>query len=136
MGRACQALSLDEVVILNRRAIARSGGLAFIEPDNTCNRGTLEHVLVQISGAVFGHDRFPTVIDKAAALGWRIIAGHVFNDGNKRTGMAACRLLLEMNGFEMHIDRQVIGVAIDVADGRVGVGEFTQWLTDRTSTVD
>ena len=41
-----------------------------------------------------GEDLYPTLVDKAAALGHRIIQCHPFVDGNKRTGHAAMELFL------------------------------------------
>ena len=95
------------------------------------NPGSLEHVLAEIQGSFFGHEPFPTILDKAAALGWRIIARHVFHDGNKRTGMEACRLLLDINGFALPIDFQVVEIAVRIAEGNLGLPEFGKWLAGR-----
>ncbi|MBC8075265.1 MAG: type II toxin-antitoxin system death-on-curing family toxin [Chloroflexales bacterium] len=45
----------------------------------------------------FGHASFPTLLDKAAALVFLLIANHPFRDGNKRIAGAALRLFLERN---------------------------------------
>ncbi len=135
MGRALQILRIADIVLVDRRMIDRFGGL-FVGDDNMANPGSLEHVLEEIQGSVFGNELFPGVLEKAAAIGWRIIAGHVFNDGNKRTGMEACRLFLRLNGLRMRVDRQVVRMTLDVAQGRVSLEEFTQWVADRTSKAD
>ncbi|MCB0029766.1 MAG: Fic family protein [Anaerolineales bacterium] len=41
-----------------------------------------------------GEDLYPTLVDKAAALGHSMIQYHPFVDGNKRTGHAAMELFL------------------------------------------
>jgi len=46
-------------------------------------------------------DLYPTVIDKAVALGFSIIMNHPFGDGNKRTGHAAMETFLILNGLEI-----------------------------------
>ena len=92
MERACQTLTKADIVQINRRMIAEFGGLPFVEPDNMVNPGSLEHVLVEIQDSIFGYERFPGIVEKAAALEWRINTGHVFNDANKRTATEACRL--------------------------------------------
>jgi death-on-curing protein len=47
----------------------------------------------------FGAESFPTVLEKAAALTFLLIANHPFRDGNKRIAAAALSLFLERNGW-------------------------------------
>jgi len=116
--------------------IREFGGIYFEGDRNLGNPGSLEHVLQEIQGSVFGHDPYPTLIEKAAAVAWRIIVTHVFHDGNKRTGMEACRQLLELNGYVMRIERQpIVDMALDIATGKVQFHEFLEWLKERTTKV-
>ena len=135
MGRALQILTTADIVLVNRRMIDRFGGL-FVGDDNMANPGSLQYALEEIQGSVFGRDPFPSVVEKAAAIAWRIITGHVFNDGNKRTGMEACRQFLELNGVEMRMGREVVAMALGVAQGGVTLEELTQWVADRTPEPD
>lgn len=115
--------------------IERFGGI-FLEGDqNLRGPGSLEHVLEEIQGSLFGFEPYPSLVGKAAAIGWRIIAGHVFHDGNKRTGMEACRLFLELNGFAMRIDCEVVEMALRIATGEVQLPEFAQWVECRTEPI-
>ena len=116
--------------------IAEFGGVFFGGDRNLANPGSLEHVLDEIQGSFFGYEPYPTILEKAAAVAWRIIAGHVFHDGNKRTGMEACRLFLELNGYEMAIDREVIDMALQIASGQIELAEFIHWLRTRTTTAE
>jgi len=113
--------------------IARFGGIFFDADSNLANRGSLEHVLMEVQATVFAHDVFDTLFKKAAAICWRIITGHVFHDGNKRTGMEACRLLLELNGYRMRIDSKAVQMALRVASGEVGFDDFVSWVQERTT---
>jgi death-on-curing family protein len=61
---------------------------------------------------------------------------HVFHDGNKRTGMEACRMFLELNGYEMLIDSNVVDMALNIAKNKVNFAEFIQWLDSRTSKIN
>jgi death-on-curing protein len=131
MGRAFETLTVGDIVEINRRMIDRFGGF-FVGDENLANPGSLGHVLEEIQGSVFGHDPYPTLIEKAAAIGWRIIVRHVFHDGNKRTGMEACRLFLEINGYRMHIDHDVVRMALDIATHGVQFGGFVHWIESRT----
>ena len=128
MGRALQILTLTDIVEINRRMIAEFGGVFFEGNLNLGNRGSLEHVLEEIRGPIFGHDPHPTVIQKASAVRWRIIANHVFIDGNKRAGMEACRLMLDLNGYAMRIDREVVDMALRIATHGVEFTDFVLWI--------
>ena len=48
--------------------------------------------------STFGQASFPTLLDKAAALVFLLIANHPFRDGNKRIAGAALCLFLDHNG--------------------------------------
>lgn len=93
----------------------------------------MEHILDTIDGTLFGEPLYTTLYEKAAAIGWRIIVGHVFHDGNKRTGMEACRIFLDLNGYTMHMDRGVIDTALKIAKREMEFPEFVEWLTQRVT---
>lgn len=99
--------------------IAEFGGIFFNGDRNLADPGPLEHVLEEIQGSLFGHEAYPTFFDKAAAIRWRIITRHVLHDGNKRTGMEACRLFLELNSYAMRIDYDVVDMALRIVSGEV-----------------
>jgi death-on-curing protein len=77
-------LTLGEVVALQQRIIAATGGAAGIR-----DLGALESAVAQPRASFGGEDLYPGVIEKAAALGFSLVMGHPFVDGNKRTGHAA-----------------------------------------------
>jgi death-on-curing protein len=115
--------------------ITEFGGIFFKGNHNLVNPGSLEHVLEEIQGSFFGHEPYPTLVEKAAAICWRIIVNHVFHDGNKRTGMEACRLFLELNGYAMRIDFEVVDMALRIATREVQFPEFVQWVEQRTAKI-
>ncbi len=131
MGRTGKTLDLADVLAINRRMIQVFGGVFFAGDDNLANPGSLEYVLEAIQGSLFGYNPYPTLLEKAAALAWRIITGHVFHDGNKRTGMEVCRLFLELNGHTMRIDMAVVDVALQIANDELGFADFVRWLATR-----
>jgi len=53
------------------------------------------------AATVFGQDAYPSVWDKAAALLHSFVTTQSLADGNKRTGWAACWLLLGLNGHRV-----------------------------------
>ena len=70
-------LSLSEVVDLHRTLIAESGGAHGIR-----DLGLLESALAQPRATFGGEDLHPTLIAKAAALGFSLALNHPFVDGN------------------------------------------------------
>ena len=48
-----------------------------------------------------GDDLYPTLAEKAAAVGFSLINNHRFVDGNKRIGHAVVEAMLMLNGFEL-----------------------------------
>lgn len=82
--------------------------------------GLLESSLMRPTATVFGVDAYPTVWDKAAALLHSLVTTQALVDGNKRTGWAACWLLLGLNGIhvspELDVDAAeefVLAIAAD-----------------------
>ncbi len=104
-------LKLNEVLDVQRRILEQSGGLAGIR-----DFGALESALAQPKMTFGGEDLYPTLVDKAVALGYSLINNHPFVDGNKRIGHAAMEIFLFLNGFEIEasLDEQepiILGVA-------------------------
>jgi len=132
MVGAVQILKVADVIEINRRMIHEFGGIFFEGDNNLANPGSLEHVLEEMNGFLFGEELYPDILQKAALIGWRIIAGHIFHDGNKRTGMEACRLFLELNGYKMQMDFEVVNVSIQMASDEMDFEHFVEWLRRRT----
>jgi len=125
-------LTIGEVVALHRRLAATSGGAIGIR-----DLGALEAAVAQPRATFDGSDLYPTAVDKAAALGFSLVLGHPFVDGNKRTGHAAMETCLLLSGYELiaHVDDQE-RVMLDLAAGRLTREEFTAWVREHASPVE
>lgn len=77
-------LTLAEVLSLHVEVLASSGGAAGIR-----DLGRVQAALGQPMATFDDAELHPTVEAKAAALGFSLIQGHSFVDGNKRIGHAA-----------------------------------------------
>jgi death-on-curing protein len=76
-----------------------------------------------------GEDLYPTIVEKAAILGYLITVDQPFIDGNKRTGYAALEVFLVTNGYELAgtvDDKEQVMLA--VAAHRMSREEFTAWV--------
>ena len=117
-------LTLKEVFEVHRQVIAQSGGA-----EGLMHLPALESALAQPQMTFGGEDLYPTLVDKAAALGYALIKNHPFLDGNKRTGHAAMEVFLVLNGYEIRaaVDEQE-HVILQVAASEIEREEFTTWL--------
>lgn len=117
-------LTLDEVVQLQAAVIAQSGGLPGIK-----NAGMIDSAVAQPQMTFGGQDLYPTLAEKAAALGFSLACNHGFEDGNKRIGHAAMEVFLVLNGHEIDaaVDEQE-RVFLTLAAARMTREEFTTWV--------
>ncbi|MEA5566242.1 type II toxin-antitoxin system death-on-curing family toxin [Anabaena sp. UHCC 0399] len=123
-------LSLLEVLHLHRQIVEQSGGKLGVR-----DLGGLESAIAQPRMTFGGEDLYPSVIDKAVALGFSIIMNHPFVDGNKRTGQAAMETFMILNGIEISaaVDEQE-QIILAVASGNLGRDALVEWL--RLHTID
>jgi len=117
-------LALNEVLEVHRQVMAQSGGA-----EGLMHLPALESALAQPQMTFGGEDLYPTLVDKATALGYALIKNHPFLDGNKRTGHAAMEVFLVLNGYEIRaaVDEQE-RVILQVAASEMDREEFTTWL--------
>lgn len=122
-------LTLIEVLELHRRIIEESGGASGIR-----DIGLLESAISQPRMTFGGEDLYPSLLEKAAALGFSIIMNHPFVDGNKRTGHAATETFLVLNGVEINasVDEQE-RVVLAIASGKLEREAFVEWLQRNTT---
>ena len=129
-------VTLDEVLSLHADQIMRYGGSALVR-----DLGLLESALA-MPGATFGRELLhPTLNEQAAAYLFYLAKNHPFADGNKRTGLIAMLVFLELNGRQLNApDEELADLVIGVASGRVSkadvavfVGRYTQRATRRRS---
>ncbi len=100
------------------------------------DRGLVESAVALPRQSFGGVDFDPTLADKAAALGYSLVANHGFEDGNKRIAHAAMEAFLVMNGHELSagVDEQN-----DVFWRLAGKGmtrdEFFEWVRTHVVTL-
>jgi death-on-curing protein len=117
-------LTLNEILRLYQDIIRQSGGRPGIR-----DMGALESALAQPRQTFSGEDLYPSLVEKAAILGYLLIKNHPFVDGNKRLGHAATEVFLILNGYEINAPvNEQENIILDVAAGKMGREAFAQWL--------
>jgi death on curing protein len=117
-------LTIEEVLSLHRKVIGLSGGSPGLR-----DRGALESAIAQPEMTFGGENLYPSIAEKAEALGHSLIQNHAFVDGNKRVGHAAIEVFLVLNGYEIDAstDEQE-QVVLSVASGQMDRAAFSEWL--------
>ncbi|MEZ0538278.1 type II toxin-antitoxin system death-on-curing family toxin [Fibrella arboris] len=72
-----------------------------------------------------------TVSDKAAVYCYSIIGNHIFSDGNKRTGLGAALMFLNLNKFDLSPsvdDPLLTDFILAVASGQSSLDECRAWF--------
>jgi death-on-curing protein len=79
---------------------------------------------------VFGHDPYPSLVEKAAYLLSFIIDRYPFADGNKRSATATAAYFLEKNGYilELH-GREGAMLALDIGDSKITFDQVVAWVS-------
>jgi death-on-curing protein len=116
--------AVAEVIRLHEWLVARSGGSSGVR-----DRGLIESAVSQPQAAFAGQELYPTLADKAAALGYSLARNHGFVDGNKRIAHAAMETFLVLNGYELvaTVEEQET-VMLRLAAGDLGREPFTEWV--------
>lgn len=119
-------LSINEILELHNRVMQTSGGSLGV-----LDLGALASAVAQPRVTFATQELYPTLPEKAAALGFSLIQNHPFVDGNKRTGHAALETFLILNGHEINatVDEQY-AILLAVASSVMKREAFLNWLRE------
>lgn len=123
-------LTVGEILEIYSRIIEQSGGSFGIR-----DIGALESAAAQPRMTFGGEELYPSIIEKAATLGYTLIQNHPFLDGNKRIGHAAMETFLLLNGYQINASiEEQYEIILKIASGELKRKVFTEWL--RKSVVE
>lgn len=116
--------SEEKVLLLHKLITEQTGGTAGVR-----DYGLLESALESAFATFDGKDLFPSKEEKAAKLGFALVANHAFLDGNKRIGMYVMLTFLEVNGLPLEATNdEIIKVGLSLADGTMKYLELLSWV--------
>lgn len=117
-------LSKRQILMLHTMLIAQSGGI-----DGLRDEGLLDSAVNAPMQTFGGEELYPTILEKAARLGYGLIHNHPFTDGNKRIGTHAMLVFLDINNIMLsYEDDDLIAVILRVASGQANEQELQEWL--------
>lgn len=117
-------LTKKQILLLHRALITQSGGCVEIR-DN----GLLESAINAPFQTFDGQELYPSLLEKAARLGYGLIKNHPFVDGNKRIGTHAMLVFLSINHIEIQYeDQELIQLILNIAAGTYDEQYLLLWL--------
>jgi death-on-curing protein len=118
---------LEDILKVHKASIEDFGGAHGIRDE-----GLLSSALARPFQTFAGKDLYPSILEKAAALGESLIINHPFVDGNKRTGILALLTLLLDQGIKLHASGdELYEFVINISTGALRFEEIVSWLSNR-----
>lgn len=117
-------ISQKKAMELHALMVRETGGSAGLRDE-----GLLSSALETAFATFGGEELYPSIEEKAARLGFSLIANHAFADGNKRIGMLVMLVFLKVNGIEMSLtDEDIIAAGLGAAGGGMGYEGLLGWV--------
>lgn len=117
-------LTPNQIIQLHSQLISTSGGT-----DGVRDIGLVESAVANVFETYFGVDQYPTIEEKSARLCYSLIKNHGFIDGNKRIGIFAMLVLLEINGIVLDCtDKELVTLGLGVASSGVGYAAILDFI--------
>lgn len=117
----------ERVLLLYEFIVEATGGAFGIRDEKM-----LESALEAPYQTFDGNELYPSKEEKAARLGYGLVANHPFVDGNKRIGIYVMISFLEVNGINIEFtDEEIEKFAIGIADGRYKYDDVIKFLRSK-----
>lgn len=121
-------ISVEQALRIHTIAIEKFGGANGVR-----DAEGLQSALARPFQTFDAVDLYPSVFEKAAAIGESIIVNHPFVDGNKRTGYLLMEALLRREGFAItSSDEDLYNFVINISTGVLSFDEIVAWLKENT----
>ena len=119
-----KVLSKRQILMLHSMLMEQSGGMKGLRDEGLLDSAV--NLPLQTFG---GQELYPTILEKAARLGYGLIHNHPFVDGNKRIGTHAMLVFLDINNVVVsYEDEDLIATILRVASGDMDDLGLLEWL--------
>jgi death-on-curing protein len=124
-----QFLTLDDVLESHAEQIATYGG-----SEGIGDPGLLMSALAQPEATFDGQHLHSDIFEMAAAYLFHIVQNHPFVDGNKRVGLEAALLFLEINGHSVEAtDEAIVDLVLRTAQGKTTKQQIAEFLRNHVA---
>lgn len=108
-------LTKDDLIFIHDSQISQFGGIYGVRDE-----GLLDSVSKGPYQEIFGEELYPSIFDKAAKYLYDFSTYQIFLDGNKRIGLSASTLFLEINDYELDMSfKELYDLTMSVANGKI-----------------
>ncbi len=120
-------------IVINRMVTEITGGhvMSMENLRQGANLGFIDYIH---SNSLFGQEIYPDIFHMAGAYMFYVIKDHMFQDGNKRTGLACAMTFLQWNGYTIkEFDHDnVFNFTVGIASGENNpdnvIPKIAEWL--------
>ena len=110
-------LTVNDIILLHEKIIDKTGGIRGIR-----DIGLLELAVSSPFASFGGEDLYKTIEEKGQQLCNSLIRNHPFLDGNKRIGILAMLVFLDLNGKKLNI---AVSLGLGIAKGNEN--KYIKW---------
>lgn len=123
-------LTKEQILMLHSMVIKQSGGL-----DGVRDNGLLDMALHAPFQTFENVELYPSIQNKAARLCFSIISNHPFIDENKRIGILAMLVFLDVNQVIVNCSNQdIIELGLGVASGKYNTDNIMDWIITHSNS--
>ena len=117
-------LTLDDIIESHQNQIDTYGGSHGIR-----DIGLLESAIAQPEASFGGQYLHADIFEMAAAYIYHLVMNHPFVDGNKRVGLEAALIFLEINNENLKAsDQELVDLVLKTTVGQVGKREIAEFF--------
>lgn len=117
-------ISARDILVIHAKIIDEVGGLHGVRDVNLL--ALIAHKPKTIIG---GKEAYKGIFEKAAVYLEALINYHVFNDGNKRTAIAAVAYFLHVNGYEfICADKEIVAMVLKISIKKADMPIIIAWI--------
>ena len=78
----------------------------------------------------------PTLFQLSAAYGFGLVRNHCFADGNKRIGLVAIDVFLQLNGYELRAtEDEAVKIIYQLASGELEEQQLSAWIEQNSQSI-
>ena len=119
-------LTKRQILMLHSQLIKVYGGSEGIRDEKL-----LESALESPFQSFGGKELYPSIQAKAARLCYGLVKNHAMIDGNKRIGVHAMLVFMEINGYELeYSQKELIDLIFGVAAEKKDYADILHWLIE------
>jgi death-on-curing protein len=127
-----QFLTLDDVLDSHAAQIATHG-----DSEGIRDQGLLESAVAQPMGMFGGQYLHADIFEMAAAYLFHLVNNHPFVDGNKRTGLEAALVFLEINGHSVDAtDEALVELVLQTAQNTITKQQIADFFRAHSTGID